>query len=153
MRFITPLSFTINSIGTGIVRLETMSIIVTWDNEARTTLRYDFAEDWQWKEFQTAFREGRAMLDSVGQIVDIIANFQDSGCVPVETLVRLAYVAGMRPDNLGNYVVVGTQAFATTTLTVFSGFYGATYQFAHSLERARALLANAALAYVPPKSA
>ncbi len=131
-----------------------MSITVTWDNEARTALRYDFAENWQWDDFKKAFRQAQQMLASVGHIVDVIADFHNSGCVPTETLARLAYVAGNRPANLGSNVIVGSPVFDTTTFTVFGNFYGdvaRTYQMTHSLDRARALLARTPLQYPMPQ--
>jgi hypothetical protein len=127
-----------------------MSITVTWDNPAKTALRYEFADRWQWDDFKKAFRQAQQMLASVGHIVDVIVDFQNSGCVPTETLARLAYVAGSRPANLGSNIIVGSQVFDTTTFTVFGNFYGdiaRTYYMTHSLDRARALLARTPLHY------
>lgn len=127
-----------------------MSVMVTWDNNERTVIRYHFDGDWQWEEFKAAFRHAQEMLETVGHIVDVIADFQTSDCVPTETLARLAYVARNRPANLGNSVIVGTKVFAMTTLSVFSAFYGDAariYQWAHSLDRARAPLAKSGLRY------
>jgi hypothetical protein len=127
-----------------------MSITVTWDNAAKTALRYEFAGKWEWDDFSKAFRQAQQMLASVGHMVDVIADFQNSGCVPTETLARLAYVAGNRPPNLGSSIIVGSPVFDTTTFTVFGNFYGdlaRTYQMTHSLDRARALLEKAVLQY------
>ena len=128
-----------------------MSITVTWDNPERTVLRYEFTGVWQWDEFNKALDQAEKMLASVGHIVDVIADFQASGCVPTETLARLAYVAGSRPVNLGANVLVGSQVFNTTTFTVFGNYFGdvaRSYQMAHSLDRARALLAKTTLQYL-----
>ena len=127
-----------------------MSVIVTWDNDERTTVRYDFSGSWRWDEFRAAFRQAQEMMEGVGHMVDVIADFETSGCVPTETLARLAYVAARRPTNLGNSVVVGTKVFETTTLRVFGIFYGEmarAVHYAHSLDRARALLARSGLHY------
>jgi hypothetical protein len=133
---------------------KTMGITVTWDNDAQTVLRYGFGEHWQWDDFKKAFRQAQQMLASVGHMVDVIADFQNSACVPTETLARLAYVAASRPPNLGNSVIVGSKVFDTTTFTVFGHFYGdtaRTYHVTHSLDRARALLAKAGLHYPLPE--
>jgi hypothetical protein len=132
-----------------------MSITVTWDNATKTALRYEFAEKWYWDDFKKAFRQAQQMLASVGHIVDVIADFQNSGCVPTETLARLAYVAGNRPVNLGANIIVGSPVFDTTTFTVFGNFYGdiaRTYHVTHSLDRARALLAKTPLQYSAPQN-
>jgi len=129
-----------------------MSVTVTWDNHERTVLRYEFAGAWLWEDFRKALDQAEKMLASVGHIVDVIADFEASGCVPTETLARLAYVAGNRPVNLGSNVIVGSKVFNTTTFTVFGNYYGdvaRAYQMAHSLDRARALLAKTTLQYVP----
>jgi hypothetical protein len=131
-----------------------MSITVTWDNDIQTVLRYDFGANWQWDDFKKAFRQAQQMLASVGHIVDVIADFQNSACVPTETLARLAYVSGKRPPNLGSSIIVGSPVFDTTTFTVFGNFYGdlaRTYHVTHSLDRARALLAKTPLQYAAPQ--
>jgi len=127
-----------------------MKVIVGWDNEAKTILRFHFSEDWEWNEFQAALQEAESLLASVGHMVDVIADFQGSNRVPTETLARLAYVGSPCPINMGNIVLVGSKLFATTTLAIFQTFYGKvaqTFEFTHSLERARALLAKAGIRY------
>lgn len=127
-----------------------MSVHVTWDNNDHTVLRYDFDGDWQWEEFQTAFRRAREMLETVGHIVDVIADFRTSSSVPTETLARLAYVGSSSPINLGNTILVGSNTFSMTTLALFRTFYSNVahvFDTAYSLERARALLAKSGLRY------
>ncbi len=130
-----------------------MSVSVMWDNDIHTALRYDFVGDWNWQEFITVYQQADRMFKSVGHLVDVIADFQQSGCVPVETLVRLAYIFYGRPENLGNSILVGDQTFTTTSFAVFGQFYGEaarTFQLVHSLDRARALLTKAPLTYPLP---
>jgi len=130
-----------------------MGVFVTWDNEARTTLRYDFVGDWGWDEFLAAYRQAEAMFESVGHLVDVIADFQQSGCVPVETLARLAYIFRDRPENLGSSVIVADRTFTTTSFAIFGQYYSdvaRTYQLVHSLDKARGLLSKAPLTYTLP---
>ncbi len=127
-----------------------MSVSVTWDNDQQTILRFQFAECWEWNDFQAAIQDSQVLLATVGHIVDVIADFQDSRLVPTETLARLAYVGGPSPINLGNIVVVGSQAFSMTTLSLFRTYYRSVaeaFEVTHSVERGRALLAKAGVRY------
>jgi hypothetical protein len=127
-----------------------MSVNVTWDNAEQTVLCFQFGDYWEWNEFQSAIQESQRFLASVGHIVDVIADFHDSPFVPTEALARLAYIGSPSPINLGSIVLVGSQAFSTTTLAIFRTFYGnmaQAFEVAHSMERGRALLAKAGIRY------
>ncbi len=66
-----------------------MTINVTWDNDEKTTIRYDFAANWMWQEFDTAIDSGYQMMSIVPHTVDNIINSLESSKMPIGKARRI----------------------------------------------------------------
>lgn len=96
-----------------------MGILVSWDNEANTVIRADYAGHWTWEEFSEGINEAAEMIRSVSYRVDLIENMKP-GTLPVSGSVVNYARNAMRtfPDNLRLLVVV-TNPFVRAMGTVF----------------------------------
>lgn len=123
-----------------------MAVTVQWDNDSKTILRYDFAGQWTWDEFITAYGQSKILLSSVPHTVHFIANSVDDesrGYLPPGVLNQTIRVYRMASPNAGRTVVVSGSPLFRSVLKFGSRLYPkitARYSFAASLEEARAML-------------
>jgi hypothetical protein len=93
-----------------------MPIDVTWDNEAKTVLRYDIGEYWNWDDFPTAVRQAERMRAEVLHPVSLIIAAQDGMRpplgFPLSSLIDRTLRAA--PDSMSIAVFVGNDHFRNT---------------------------------------
>ena len=123
-----------------------MPVQVLWDNDDRTTLRYDVQGHWTWNEFYENFAHARAMMQTVPHTVDFIVNpvdFRSRGYMPSGMISRVVQLYRNIPPNTGVTVIVGGGDFFRIINNVSRGFYpriAARYRFTDTLDEARAVL-------------
>ena len=88
-----------------------MNITVTWDNDEKTILRYNYGKSWNWNDFNQAAKEAYEMLDLVTHTVSIIMDFQNAQLIPqgAITNVQRAF-STRRHNNIGTTIIVGASA-------------------------------------------
>ena len=121
-----------------------MSVTVSWDNDDRTTIRYEFERDWIWDEFYAASENAFALTRSVEHTVHSISYFKPGASLPPNALMHFRRAMVNAPRNRGVTVIVGGSLFITTMVRVFSKLnrsLGERLLLADTLEQARALLA------------
>ena len=121
-----------------------MGVSVSWDNDDKTALRYDFKGRWTWQEFDAATVEAFAMTGSVPHIVDSISNFEIGAALPPNALFQFRRAMSKAPPNRGITVIVGGSLFIKTMVTTFSRLnkqLGERLLIADTLNQARTLLA------------
>lgn len=122
-----------------------MPVTVSWDNEEKTVLRYDFDLIWTWDEFFTTIGDAFAMTRSVGHTVDIISNFKPGASLPSNSLFQFRRAMSHAPRNRGRTVIVGSSTIVRSMVMLFSRFNrhpGERVHLADSLEHARTILAE-----------
>jgi hypothetical protein len=97
-----------------------MNIKVSWDNEDKTIIRYDFEGTWTWADFRTAAEEAFAMTRSVEHTVDTISNFYPGVMLPPNAMFQFRQIMEDAPPNRGVNVIVGSSAFIRTMVMIFS---------------------------------
>ena len=78
-----------------------MSVIVTWDNDEKTILRYQFGGKWTWDEYLEALQDGRTMMANVSHYVCILNDMHETAFLPPNFVTLARNVIGSRPDNTG----------------------------------------------------
>ena len=123
-----------------------MGVTVSWDNEARTTLRYDFQGQWDWEQFRTAAVVAFALTRSVPHKVDTISYFHVGAMLPSNAIFHFNKAMKDAPPNRGVTVIVGNNTFIKNLVSVFGKIYkplGKRLFLAASLDEARQKLAAA----------
>src|SRR5258706_6344111 len=117
-----------------------MGVTVSWDNEAKTTLRYDFQGQWDWGQFRTAALEAFGLTRSAPHRVDTISYFHPNASVPSNAIFQFNKAMKDAPPNRGVTIIVGSSTFIKNLVLVFSKVYkplGKRLLIASSLEEAR----------------
>jgi hypothetical protein len=120
-----------------------MNITVSWDNDDKTIIRYDFQGQWTWDEFHKTSKEAFAMTRSVEHRVDSISNFHKGAALPPNALFQFRQAMTNAPKNRGMTVIVGGNTFIKTMVRVFSNLnkqLGERLKIADTLDEARAML-------------
>ena len=122
-----------------------MPIEVGWDNDEKTTLRYDYEGNWSWEELYEISNKALEMFNSVPHRVDTIHNHTNSTYIPRGALSHAQRLLAQYPENWGISVVVGTNPLLKALMLVFRKVYrqmGERHFMAATLEQARQLLAK-----------
>jgi hypothetical protein len=122
-----------------------MPISVSWDNDDKTTIRYDFNGQWTWDEFRVSSENAFAMTRSVSHTVDSISNFDPTTTLPPNALFQFRRAMTTAPKNRGVTVIVGGALFVRTMVGVFGKLnrqLGERLLLADTLDQARARLAE-----------
>ncbi len=115
-----------------------MGITVTWDNVERTTIRLDFAGEWNWEEYDDATDMAYFMIAEVGHKVDLITNLsRDVGLPSDDSLRHFQRALRQKPANIGLTITSGGNSFSRNVFSSFQRTLAAV-----SLGEARSILAN-----------
>ena len=122
-----------------------MPINLTWENDAKTIVRMEMAGRWTWDEAYVGSKEGYAMLESVGHVVDVIIDFRSSLGIPSAAIVHARNMIGHRHPRTGMTVMIGAGTFMLTLWGVLKKVYGALvkeeeFTFAKTLDEALTVL-------------
>lgn len=93
-----------------------MSIVVTWNNDEQTVLRYKFNGQWEWDEYLACLSQGRDMMLPLMHYVCILNDFTESAFLPQGVITKVLNVMQSRPENTGIGIFL-------TTNTTIEGFY------------------------------
>jgi hypothetical protein len=122
-----------------------VGVTVTWDNEERTRLRWDFEEKWTWDEYYQADQQARTMMEGVSYSIGGIVNLQKSTSLPPETLTHFRRIATNPIPNISISVIVGANALVTAFYKIFRSLYGSAaekFAFANTIEEARTFISH-----------
>lgn len=121
-----------------------MSIILSWHDDAKTMLRYDFPESWTWQDFYQAFRTGTSEYTAtVDHPVDILIHLPEGGKLPASghAISNARRALKEKSPNLNRIVVVGGNALVKAMVNVLSRVYQRQFLQADTLAQAEAMLA------------
>lgn len=100
-----------------------MPVNVYWQDDTHTIVRQDYIGKWMWQDFIAASEaEGGAidMMKSVPHLVNVIADYTQSGPLPMGSAIAQARtVINHYPANWGTLVVVSPQLFVRTLVTAY----------------------------------
>lgn len=124
-----------------------MSISVTWDNQAKTIIRYDFAGKWNWYGYEMAVGEAFGMMESVSHPVDFIFNMQNSQPLPEGATFYLKRTLELSPSGQSVIVIAHADKSAQATVSLFRRIYKKMEKrllIAPSVDKARTVLTEPA---------
>jgi len=135
-----------------------MSIVVKWDTEEKSIVRYEVSGRWTWDEMYQAILEAHALADSVTYKVEAIVDMSNTRHVPGGASPHAKNMLGTTHPNMGRVVIVGAGTYLRLLLETFgrvAGQVGVSRQanapdsgnepiFARSLDEARDILTRVA---------
>jgi hypothetical protein len=122
-----------------------MGITVSWDNEAKTIIRYCFEGRWDWNDFYTARAEAHTMLDEVSYKVGIIVDVQLSNFLPNGAISHIRGLPYKTHPNTGRTILVGANTLIQALYNLFQKLYSTNngnFMLIRTLEEARAMLST-----------
>ncbi|RMF79804.1 MAG: hypothetical protein D6737_10200 [Chloroflexi bacterium] len=122
-----------------------MSIIVKWDNNQRTVIRYIFEGTWQWQDFYQSIADGHVLMNEVDYRVHAIIDIQNSHTFPKDLLLHLKPINTKLHPNTGMTVLVGANSFVHALHFILWRIrprLEERFMILDSLEEARAFLAT-----------
>ena len=122
-----------------------MGIEVYWDDPAKTIIWGKFTGRWSWEEFNSAIENVADQMNTVDHRVDIIADMQEGGAVPIGSSITTARNAMRQyPDNWGIIVIVASNRFVQILINTFSSVteFGDRTYAVNDIESARKLIAE-----------
>lgn len=118
-------------------------IQVSWDNDTKTIIRYDFDYGWTWAELDAANEMLHEMLRSVHHDICAIAiqNYRQH-YLPANPLSKISVMLPTRPQQLGLTVIVAHSSLITGVLNLMIKVYPSAshLRFANNLDEARAMI-------------
>jgi hypothetical protein len=98
-------------------------ITVKWDNDINTVIRQTYKRGWQWEEFFAVADQTSRLVQSVSHRVDILADFLNSGPLPVgPAIMNVRLALRSLPENWGSLVIVTNNGFIRMMLTMFNSY-------------------------------
>lgn len=123
-------------------------INVTWDNEARTTLRYALSGVWDWAQLRSASQKGMTLISMAPHKVDVIIDLTEADKSRAGLIKEAVCFLPQLQENIGAVVVTGSgEAARDSFKAVYPLFRDAGYTMmrADTLAQARTLLVLARL--------
>jgi hypothetical protein len=118
-----------------------MSIVLEWDNEARTAFRAELDGQWTWEEFEKAVNDSHDIMGGVDHKVDYIMWFK-TRLPPGDALNHFVRAGGRQPPNVYRTVMVNDAGrlleAIISSVTKGRGWTGPA--IVYSMDEARALL-------------
>lgn len=83
-----------------------MGVSYTWDDDAKTTLRYTATDPWNWNDYHKAVRMAAFSLHGLEHPVDVIFDLSATATLPGGALAHLRTVGRRSHDALSGRVVI-----------------------------------------------
>jgi hypothetical protein len=120
-----------------------MGIRVEWDDTEQTIIRWGFEPDWDWNDFNEAFKCSLEMGRKVGYRVDVIPNATRARQLPLGALGQFKRISENVSDNTRLIVITGANSITNAIINTFSKVYKIdSWITVTSLEQARAVIAQ-----------
>lgn len=124
-----------------------MAIDVFWDDDAQTTIRYKFGEEWALQDLLAATQADDALMDMVDHTVHLIFDMTDTKALPAGLVSSMRALETEISDQLGLIVLVGATTFFESLSNIFYNIFAtgkkglAAFKTATTLDEARQLIA------------
>ena len=120
-----------------------MPVHVSWDNEDKTIIHYQFDQDWTWEEFFPAKARAQELIDTVPHKVGVILETHHNGAVRPNLLGNFRNGLRTKHPNTVIVVIVVTRPFIRTmigTVLALSPLANVHIEMAYTLEEARPII-------------
>lgn len=123
-----------------------MSISVTWDNEAKTIVRFEYEGKWTWEDFYEKIDAANKMMDTVESPCVSIIDMQKSHFLPSGAALHIRNVIrkSMSHNNSGISVFLDADVIVKAMIEVLRKSYpdileNTEWLYAKTLEQARTM--------------
>ena len=125
-----------------------MHFEVGWDDPNQTVIVVVMREGWDWGDYFVAVNQTYDMIRDVNHKVDVIISGAVLRIPRGDMLSQLRKIRKLRPENMGELVLVGVNTFVRSIAGAFGRVYRNTVPvyFADSVREARSILKQARVA-------
>ena len=97
-----------------------MPVHVSWGNDAKTYVVFEFDGDWTWEEYYKGRKKGIEFADQVPHVVNLIVDYTNSSMFPRNMLSHFGSSMDHNPKEFDIAVIVSESAFVVAMLNVLS---------------------------------
>jgi hypothetical protein len=122
-----------------------MMILVEWDNEEKTVVRWTFSGDWTWDDFRAAQAQMHEMIRCLDYKVDVLADLRAAPSVPNDAFRNFKNAEARALPNRDRVVLVSNNLLVRGMAACFNEVFRnrpTVFLFASTLDEGRVLLAQ-----------
>lgn len=115
-----------------------MSIEIMWNNPEQTIIYCKFHVGWGWQNLYDTFSQLHALIESVPNDVDVIADISEASNLPSNPVAQFGAIAKKLPTHMRIFVVVADSMFIDVMVKMFKQLHpiGEKVLIAKTLEKA-----------------
>src|SRR5262249_9020448 len=120
-----------------------MPIIVKWDNEEKTIIRYFYEGNWTWDDAHQAMLDAVEMTKSVPHVVDAIIDISAIKGLPLGAITQFRTSRKLKPANRGLLIIISSNLIFNTLPKVAQSLFpqsAADYRLAKNEDEAITIL-------------
>jgi hypothetical protein len=120
-----------------------MGVIVSWTDDEKKIIRYEFPGQWTWDDLYNAMNQVNEMMASVPYNVYVVISLEHSRGIPPGALTHLRIGTLKGAPNWGGGVFIGMSSLLTALLNTFTTLnkkLGERYAIAKNDEEAMAII-------------
>lgn len=96
-----------------------MPIVVQYDNDYKTVIRYEFVGNWTWGDYGQAITEAHRLTDKFPHVVDLILDFSRSDSIPGYAMTNVATSLGALSRKFRVTLIVSDSPYIDTLIKVY----------------------------------
>ncbi|HRF95814.1 MAG TPA: hypothetical protein PLZ51_11495 [Aggregatilineales bacterium] len=116
-----------------------MPVQIKWWDDTETILHYQFSDPWDWNEYDTVLRQGRALMKEKNHYVGILNDMTQTIKLPTSLLSKARGYISTKPKNTGRVVYATDNKFLVMMFQMFAKVYpklAENYTIAPTIEKA-----------------
>lgn len=100
-----------------------MPVQLKWWDDTETILHYQFSDPWDWNEYDTTLRQGRAWMKTKTHYVGVLNDMAQTTRLPTSLLSKARGYISTKPKNTGLVVYATENRFIVMMFQMFSKVY------------------------------
>ncbi len=100
-----------------------MPVHLKWWDDTETILHYQFTDSWDWNEYDTTLRQGRALMKTKNHYVGILNDMAHTSKLPTSLLSKARGYISTKPKNTGLVVYATENRFIVMMFQMFAKVY------------------------------
>lgn len=100
-----------------------MPVHLKWWDDTETILHYEFIDPWDWNEYDTVLRQGRALMREKDHYVGILNDMMQTQKLPTSLLSKARGYISTKPKNTGRVIFATQNKFVVMMFQMFIRVY------------------------------
>lgn len=100
-----------------------MPVHLKWWDNTETILHYEFVDPWDWNEYDTMLRQGRALMREKDHYVGILNDMTQTQKLPTSLLSKARGYISTKPRNTGRVIFATQNKFVVMMFQMFIRVY------------------------------